>query len=386
MKKETVNSKLKYYMQAKKLFVQRMELVNFRSYHNFAIDYSDGPIVIHGQNGLGKTNLLEAVSLLAPGRGLRSAKLSDMDNKISNSHWKLNFIAETTLGRQQIALRKNEDKNKRVIEIDGEKMRNQASLLEIFSIVWLTPQMDQVFQNSASDRRKFFDRQVCNFDPYHASHIAKYEYYMRERAKLLQSFQIDENWISILETKMAEMGVAIASARVQAVEYLQASILEAATIFPKAILSMIGEVEGMIDEMPSLQVEEFYKDKLRNYREIDKESCRTNYGIHRSDLEVVHIDKNMPAGLCSTGEQKALLISIILAEARAKIKWRNVIPVILFDEIVAHLDLQRREALLDEIQNLGAQTWMTGTDEEAFAPIKGRAQFIALKEMVSLTF
>jgi DNA replication and repair protein RecF len=244
------------------------------------------------------------------------------------------------------------------------------------AIVWLTPQMEQLFQEGASAGRKFLDRLVYSFDSEHASRINEYEFAMRERNRLLQNNHADGTWLEALEQTMAETGAAIAQARLNTVQHINYAIQHSPLSFPKAHISIAGVVEDLLAlGTPSVQVEEDFKRILRAGRPQDAASGRTLPGTHRSEMKVIHIEKQMPAQLCSTGEQKALLLSIVLAEARAGAQWHGVIPVLLLDEVVAHLDVTRRLELFEEICQIGAQTWMTGTDSSLFTGLEGKAQY-----------
>lgn len=364
--------------------LSRLALSNFRNYSTLEATLQQKPVVITGPNGSGKTNILEAISLLSPGKGLRRIKLSEAD-RIDNQT-RLPWAIHATIGYhgQETHIgtgRHNISESKRIVKIDGTVIKNQTELTQSFSVMWQTPQMDGLFLGSASDRRKFLDRLVYNFDPEHASRIYSYEYSTRERAKLLQN-NGDPRWISILEEKMAERAVSIAIARLDAIHSIQAAMLQSDTAFPKGTLAIQGEVEAMVGSAPALQIEETVRQKLYHARHQDKLTGRTGYGTHRSDFLVTHCEKHMPAAYCSTGEQKALLLSIILAEARAKAQWKNSVPVLLLDEVVAHLDATRRSSLYEELLHMGAQVWMTGTDVELFKELDGKAQFLSVQQGV----
>ncbi len=371
-------------VQARAFSLSRLILTNFRNYKNVRLDIDSRPIIITGHNGSGKTNILEAVSLLSPGKGLRKIKLNEADRMDSSEASNLWAIAAfIKYGEEEIQLgtarETTFDNNKRVVKIDGNIIKNQAELTRAFSVMWLTPQMDGLFIGSSSDRRKFFDRLVYNFDPEHASRVYSYEYTMRERARLLKERR-DPSWISVLENKMAEQAVAIAAARIDTISFIQKAILSSETAFPKAILAIEGQVEKMIENNSALQAEEGVRQKLFESRRHDAESGRTNFGTHRSDFLATHAEKNMPAELCSTGEQKALLLSIILAEAKAKAIWKNSVPVLLLDEVVSHLDEKKREFLFSYLIEIGSQFWLTGTDVDLFSELKNQAQFFTVDD------
>lgn len=362
--------------------VNSLSLNDFRNYENLSLRFKPGLIVITSPNGSGKTNILEAISMLAPGRGLRSAKLKEMDNQATNRNWQINANINGAWGVSEIMTsRAKQDLgriDKRNMLIDGNSCKTQTEIAEILSIMWLTPMMDQIFNGPSADRRKFLDRLVYNFDPNHAQLLNNYETNIRERLKLIREYKFDEDWVNVIERNLASLSASIAASRNQTIEYLQQAIEFNSTKFPKGKLSIIGEVEELISKYPALEVEEILKKKYKEQRRNDAESGRTNLGIHRSDLQVFHLNKKMNAGFCSTGEQKALLITIILAEARARIRWRDSIPILLLDEIVAHLDIERKDQLIEELQSIGGQCFLTGTDLEIFNDIKNTAQFLSI--------
>lgn len=367
--------------KAEAYYVSRLTLTNFRNYVSQSLELAASPVVLTGRNGSGKTNILEAVSFLSPGRGLRSVKLDEADRIDGDSAYPWGVAAKVSCGDDEIMVGTGRDAassaNKRIVKIDGNIVRGQTDLARVFSVMWQTPQMDGLFIGSTSDRRKFLDRLVYNFDPEHASRIYSYEYSMRERAKLLQSGG-DGKWVAVLENKLAEQAVAIAIARLDAVQLIQKAINLSETAFPKADIGIDGSVEQKAVGLSALQLEEDLRRQFFDTRRYDAATGRTSVGTHRSDFAVKHREKNMPAASCSTGEQKALLLSIILAEARAKAMWKNSMPVMLLDEVVAHLDEGRRNDLFEEIVSMGMQVWMTGTDIELFRELEGKAQFFGV--------
>lgn len=373
-------------LQAQSFYVSSAKLANYRNYSGLRLEFDASPVVLTGSNGSGKTNILEAISLLSPGKGFRKIKLNDAD-MIEGGRallpWSISAVVNKGHEEFQIGTgRELVTDSKRIVKIDGDIVKNQSELTSIFSVMWLTPQMDGLFISSSSDRRKFLDRLVYNFDPEHASRIYSYEYTMRERAKIIQQSSYDPSWVSVLENKMAERAVSIAAARIDTVEHIQAVINECKTAFPKADIDVQGGVERIMRENSALQAEEMLRKLLFESRGLDAKMGRTNVGVHRSDFIAFHNAKEMPAASCSTGEQKALLLSIILAEARAKALWKGSVPVLLLDEVVAHLDENRRASLFEEIFSMQAQVWMTGTDEELFKEISGKAQFFDVKDGV----
>lgn len=365
------------------LAVTRLTLTRFRGYDSARLEPDRRPVALIGPNGAGKTNLLEAVSFLAPGRGLRGAKLAEVERigSPAGSGWAVAAEVETPHGPVEIGtgrephpdpvrspVRSN-DRDRRLVRIDGHPAKGQTALADHVALVWLTPQMDRLFLEGSSGRRRFLDRLVFGFDPAHAGRLSRYEHALRERARLLRDGCFDEGWLGGLEDQMATTGVAVAAARREVVQRLRAACARAAGPFPGADLDVPGTVERWLDEGPALAAEDSLRRALRDGRRHDAVSGGAAVGPHKSDLAVSHVAKAMPAALCSTGEQKALLIAIVLANARLLAAERGAAPILLLDEVAAHLDAERRLALFGEILALGAQAWMTGTDDAVFAPL-----------------
>lgn len=364
-----------------RLAVTRLVLSQFRSYANGEIATSGRPVVLAGPNGAGKTNVLDAISLLSPGRGLRGANLHDHVRKgpvdaAGNALW---AVAATVAHEDDsyelgtgLALSPQGSERKQM-HLNGAPLTNASELAEIVQIVWLTPAMDRIFTEGASGRRKFLDRLVLGFDAAHARRSARYETAMRERLRLLKFGPRDPAWLDGLEHEMAETGVAIAQARAETVERLNAALAERGTAgaFPCAQLALEGDADAIRLEDGA---QDAFKAQFARARMRDAEARRTTFGPHASDLAVRHTEKRMNAGDCSTGEQKALLISIVLADAW-ELSRRRVgrAPLLLLDEVAAHLDARRRGALFEEILALGAQAWMTGTDLSLFEDLGARA-------------
>ena len=370
------------------LAVTRLTLTRFRGYDAARLEPDRRPVVLVGPNGAGKTNLLEAVSFLAPGRGLRGARLSEVDRIGSppGSGWAVAATVETPAGPVDIGtgresgLRDGGERDRRVVRIDGHAAKGQTTLAEHVAVVWLTPQMDRLFLEGASGRRRFLDRLVFGFDPAHAGRLNRYEHALRERARILRDGRVDEGWLSGLEDQMATTGIAVAAARREVVQRLRAACARSVGPFPAADLAVQGTVEGWLDQGPALAAEDALRQSLRDSRRRDSDSGGAAIGPHKSDLTVRHAAKDMPAGLCSTGEQKALLISMVLANSRLLAAERGAAPLLLLDEVAAHLDAHRREALFDEILALGAQAWMTGTDDAVFTPLGGCAKHFHIED------
>lgn len=315
--------------------------------------------------------------MLIPGRGLRKAKLSEMSCIRSSAQpWGVAAGIDTSYGRLDIGTaleRTVEGGEKRAVKIDGERALTQSQLYEVISVVWLTPQMEKIFNEGPSTRRKFLDRIICGVNPAHSKHLYRYEHAMRERSKLLRQGRADPHWLDALEDTMATQATAITSMRQQMVEKLSALSEQSAGTFPKARVDLINGSE--IAYMSALEAEDALRVQLQKSRPRDGEFGGASHGPHLSDIQVWHVNKNMPANFCSTGEQKALLITLILANVRLHILERGAMPILLLDEVAAHLDEIRRKALFDEIEELGVQSFLTGTHIEAFMALDKKAQF-----------
>lgn len=368
--------------------VTQLLLQNFRNYNQLTLELEPGNIILTGANGAGKTNILEALSFLTPGRGLRSAKLDIIDRHTSDNapsmpwavHATLTCNDETrTIGTGRIPAEGN-GRDTRRIRIDDETTTSQSALAELLGVVWLTPQMDGLFLDSASARRKFLDRLVYGFFPEQARNVNAYDKVLRERNRLLADQCRDPHWHDALEARLAELGVAIAAARNDTVATLNRALEEHVSAFPGGILHMDGETEAALLTRTALETEDFMRERLQNARQTDLHSGRTSIGIHRSDLNVLHKAKNMPAALCSTGEQKALMLSIVLADVRARTRWHGGGTLLLLDEVVAHLDPLRRGALFEEIAALEVQAWLTGTDQSLFDGMPASAQHLTAQD------
>ncbi len=341
-------------------------------------------IALVGPNGAGKTNLLEAISLLTAGRGLRGAGFDQLGRMGGTGAWAIAAESQTIdgafrLGTGWTAAQEDGEGNAstgRMVLIDGRMQKSSGVLGEYLRMLWLTPAMDRLFAGPPGDRRRFLDRLVASFDPEHGSRIAIFEKVMRERNLLLQESNPDRAWISSLESHMAEAAIAIAAARTAVVDQLAAHMAEhrASPEFPWGEVQISGEIENLVSAMPAVHAEDEYRRLLHDSRGGDRAAGRTLRGPHRSDLLVVHGPKAMPAESCSTGEQKALLIGLILAQARAVKETIGASPLLLLDEVAAHLDATRRAGLFANLRDLNAQCWMTGTDDYLFADLKGSSQ------------
>jgi DNA replication and repair protein RecF len=353
-------------------------------------------VVLTGANGAGKTNLLEALSFLAPGRGLRAARRATVSQTAigpalvaaaprPRAAWAVAATLETTHGPVDLATGLDpQQPERRLVRIDGMPAKGAAALGRHLGMIWLTPAMDRLFLDSPAGRRKFLDRLVTAFDPDHAGRVAAYERATRQRARLLRDRAQDPIWYGALEDTMARYGVALAAARRDLVNRLNGELARGAGPFPAAHLSLIGVIDRWLVEMPAVDAEDALRAALHDERRMTPGDVAAA-GPHRSDFAAAmvmpgHASHGQAAALCSTGEQKALLIAILLATARLQKTKRGHAPVLLLDEVAAHLDPDRRAALFAEIQGLGSQAWMTGTDAGLFAGFGDHAQFFTVAD------
>jgi DNA replication and repair protein RecF len=375
------------------LFVHRLTLSHFRSYPALRLELkapASGAhiVVLTGKNGVGKTNILEAISLLTPGRGLRGADMLEMKSRSAEAFDVWGIAADVT-GIKGVAVKLgtglDREAKRRVIRIDGATVKSQNHLADILAAVWLTPQMDRLFLDGASARRKFLDRLVYAYDAAHVTRLNRYDKNLRERMKVLQLERgRDPAWLTSLESQLAADGVAIAAARLDLIDQLakhSTRLVKLTPLFPKASLSLSGFVETSLLTHPASAVEALLQEKLAAARALDAAAGRSSEGIHRSDLLVTYADKDMPAASCSTGEQKALLVSIILSHALMMQAEKGFVPLILLDEVAAHLDEARRLQLFTLLQSFKGQIWLTGTDVDIFAPLQGQAEFFAVEDL-----
>jgi len=371
-------------MQNFTLSLQRLSLTCFRNYEALRLDVTPAPIILTGANGSGKTNILEAISLLVPGRGLRRASASELQQQnnlqtpeASAEVWAVAAELRTAAGLVTIGTGRdsdNTDAERRVATIDGKTARGQNALTEHVAIACITPEMDRVLAEGPGPRRKLLDRLVYSFDPAHNGRVQRYEKALRERLRLLREGIADATWLAALENDMAQTGVAIAAARRQLLRQLRTAIAATDSAFPRADYALKGFAEEALEDQPALLVEDSLRAAFARLRGEDAQSGSCAIGPHRSDLLVTHRAKACPADLCSTGEQKALLIATILAYIRILTEQRNMTPLVLLDDIAAHLDDRRRTALFEEIRALRVQAWLTGTDTEPFMSLLPHAQ------------
>jgi DNA replication and repair protein RecF len=361
-----------------RLSVSRLALTQFRSYATVRLEADGRPVVLFGDNGAGKTNLLEALSFLAPGRGLRRARLAECDRLGGEGPWGVAATVEGPRGPVRLGTGREPGAERRTVRVDGASAKGQAALAEHVNVVWLTPQMDGLFREGAGNRRRFLDRLVWGFDPEHAARVTVYDNALRERARLLKEGQGDPAWLGALEDRMARYGVAIAAARRDVASRIDGACAAVPSPFPHARLASLGAVETLLAEGPALAAEDRLREGLAASRRQDGESGGAAAGPHRSDLAVTH-ESGIPAPQCSTGEQKALLVAILLAHARLQAGLRGATPLLLLDEVAAHLDEPRRDALFRALLEGGAQAWLTGTDASVFAPLRGQSQFVRVE-------
>lgn len=380
--------------QGSRLAFNRLDLTNFRNYPNLRFELAEKApplVVLTGENGAGKTNFLEAISYLGPGRGLRGARLGDVTTNAAKGGWtvsgRLAKDGETCQIGCGIEVTEGPEfgpgRARRTVVCDGQKLSGSSALASSLTIIWLTPRMDRLFQDGATERRRFFDQLVTGLYPDHASQISAFERAMRERIRLLIDDRHggDEVWLSALERRMAEHGIALAAARLEVLALIRSHLsFTGDGHFPLPDIGLEGEVEEMVSSLSALEAEEVFVALLRGNRRADQKAGRTLRGPHKTDLLALHPDKGLVAGQCSTGEQKTMLIGILLAAVRLQVTVKERSPVLLLDEVIAHLDENRRAALFEELIALGVQTWMTGTDARLFRPLKGKAQFFSVKE------
>ncbi len=371
--------------RSRPVYLRELKLSQFRNYATLRLELDERHVVLTGENGSGKTNLMEAVSFLSPGRGLRRAAYDRVGQANASGAWSVFCELEGAEGPVAIGTGLSESAagidTQRKVRINGTQAKTIDELLDHSRIVWLTPTMDGLFTGPASERRKFLDRFVLAIDPLHGRRVLDFEKAMRGRNRLLADDHPQSEWLDAIEAQMAELGTAIAAARVELALLLSAVIIrhnDPASPFPDAVLALQGTLESAHGDMSASDLEGEYAERLRASRWSDKGAGRTLEGPHRSDLTVHHGPKGMAADLCSTGEQKALLVGLVLAHARLTGEMNGFSPILLLDEIAAHLDASRRAALFDMIDDLGCQSFMTGTDSQLFEAMGRRGNYFTV--------
>lgn len=366
--------------------IRRLSLTHFRNYRAAALQTRSDMVALVGPNGAGKTNCIEAISFLSPGRGLRRATLDDVAATQGDGSWAVSAEVEGELGLATLGTGIDPPvadavAASRRCRIDREPVGSAAAFGDHLRMVWLTPAMDQLFMGPAAERRRFFDRLVLAIDRDHAGRVSALDRSLRARNRLLEERNTDAHWLDAVERETAELAVAVAAMRGQTVTRL-AAMLRArgeASAFPSARIMLDGWMENALTAEPATSVEDRYRLMLRDARARDAAAGRTLDGPHLTDLQVIYAPKNMPARDASTGEQKALLIGLILVHAGLVAEMTGIVPLLLLDEVVAHLDPDRRRALFEELAALGAQVWMTGADPAAFADVGASAEVFAVE-------
>jgi DNA replication and repair protein RecF len=360
--------------------VSRLRLTAFRNYASAALDLDQRHVVLTGPNGSGKTNLLEAVSVLSPGRGLRGASFDTLQSQGSDLPWAVAATVETDDGPADIGTGALPDGGRRV-RLNGANARSIEAMSDYLRVLWLTPSMDGLFSGPAGERRRFLDRLVTTLIPSHSSTVSDFEKAMRQRNRLLEEGS-DPRWLAALEAQMAELGASVHLNRTDSLQHLQSLIAESLEDgnFPAATLSLTPLFEDAPEPERSAELEGLLAQRWHASRGLDRAAGRTISGPHRVDLDVMHAQKSMPAAMGSTGEQKALLIGLILAHARLVRLRTGIVPFLLLDEIAAHLDPDRRRALFAALDGLETQCFLTGTDPVLFEALEDRAQRIGVRD------
>ena len=368
----------------------RLRLNDFRSWESLEAPFTAPIVVISGENGVGKTNLLEAISLLGPGRGLRGARMGELGRRVEGAArpWAAAGRFATPEGAFDLGTGSDPEgtSERRAFRLDGQPVRTQSDLADRVAAVWLTPQMDRLFQEGASGRRRFLDRLAWALEPAHAREVAAHDNAMAQRNRLLHEARTDARWLAGLEDAMARHAVAVTATR-RALALRLNAVLDggAATgAFPAARMDLLCPIAASLAEEPALAVEEALRSALAADRRRDAAAGAAARGAHRADMTLVHLPKDQPASLCSTGEQKALLISTVLAHAALIAEARGFAPLLLLDEVAAHLDVARREALFAVLAALPAQVFLTGTEAEVFRPLRGLADIFEARPGILL--
>jgi DNA replication and repair protein RecF len=351
-------------------YIKKLKLHNFRNHSDFELNSDDSSVVIVGKNGIGKTNILEAISLLAKSNGMKKAKACEMQNRFSNKDWAVHYDFFNGEDFNSIGIAKNF--NKKLIQIDGKMQPNYSSIYKISNVIWLIPQMDQILLQSPGDRLKFLDRIASLFGKNYTCHYMKYRKAKHERGKLLRENILDENWLSSLENVMAINAVSILHMRLSVLKMLQDTINNySSESFPKASLKLSSQLN-------SYDTIEYSQNRLKENRYKDSLTGRVNFGVHNDNFQVLCQKRDVPINLCSTGEQKLLLLSIILSSVKARRIHHNKAPLLLLDDIMSHLDKHYRKALIEEILSIQCQTWITDVNQDNFNDYSASFKFFDL--------
>jgi DNA replication and repair protein RecF len=363
--------------------IARLILQDFRTYASLDLTVSRPLVALVGENGAGKTNVLEAISLFMPGRGLRRAELGQMARNEGPGSFAISVTLDAPYGEHRLGTglepQSENARASRICRVDGMPASSPTAFAEYLRIVWLTPDLDALFRGAAGDRRRFLDRLVLAVDAEHGTRVNALERALRSRNRVLEENPDDRLWLDALEREVAELAIAVAAARRETVERLATLILETReeeSPFPFAMMGLEGEIDALVATLPAVDAEDRYRAILRDNRSRDRAAGRTLVGPQASDLLVRHGPKDIPADTASTGEQKALLIGLVLAHARLVASMSGIAPFVLLDEVAAHLDPRRRAGLYDALQSLGGQVWMTGADPGLFAELQGRADLL----------
>jgi DNA replication and repair protein RecF len=361
----------------------RLILQDFRTYASLDLPVSRQLVALVGENGAGKTNVLEAISLFMPGRGLRRAELGDMARQGGPGSFAVSLTLDAPYGEHRLGTglepQGENGRSPRICRIDGTTASSPTAFAEFLRVVWLTPDLDALFRGPAGDRRRFLDRLVLAVDAEHGARVNALERALRSRNRVLEDNPDDRLWLDALEREVAELAIAVAAARRETVERLAALILETReedSPFPFATMGLEGEIDTLVATLPAVDAEDRYRAILRDHRARDRAAGRTLVGPQASDLLVRHGPKDIPANTASTGEQKALLIGLVLAHARLVASMSGIAPFVLLDEVAAHLDPRRRAGLFAALESLGGQVWMTGADPSLFTELEGRADVL----------
>jgi DNA replication and repair protein RecF len=363
--------------------IKRLILQDFRTYPALDLPVARPLVALVGENGAGKTNILEALSLFMPGRGLRRAEFAEMARIGGPGSFAVSIALDTPYGDHRlgtgIEAPDGDTRASRLCRIDGGPVPSPAAFSEHLRVVWLTPDLDALFRGPAGDRRRFLDRLVLAVDADHGARVNALERALRSRNRVLEDSSDDALWLDAIEREVAELAIAVAAARQETVQRLAALVLatrDDASPFPFATMALEGEIDALVAGLPAVDAEDRYRAILRDARPRDRAAGRTLIGPQASDLLVRHGPKDIPAGTASTGEQKALLIGLVLAHARLVATMSGMAPFVLLDEVAAHLDPRRRAGLFEALEALGGQVWMTGADPALFAELAGRADLL----------